>query len=67
MIASSKPEKTGEVLFTERELSQNNRDDSRKKTQKEKMEAKWVEMYKSVEKTKNQTLGKSISSFQTLE
>ena len=67
MIASRKPEKTGEVLFSERELSQNNRDDSRKKTKKEKMEARWIEMYKSVEKTKNRTSGKSISSFQTLE
>ena len=67
MIASMKPEKTEEVLFSERELSQNNRDDSRKKTKKEKMEARWIEMYKSVEKTKNRTSGKSISSFQTLE
>ena len=67
MIASRKPEKTGEVLFSERGLSQNNRDDSRKKTKKEKMEARWIEMYKSVEKTKNRTSGKSISSFQTLE
>ncbi len=54
MIASRKPEKSG-------------RDDSRKKTKKEMMEARWVEMYKSVEKAKNRTLGKSISSFQTLE
>ena len=67
MIASRKPEKTGEVLFSDRELSQNNRDDSRKKTKKEMMEARWIEMYKSVEKTKNRTSGKSISSFQTLE
>ena len=31
------------------------------------MEEKWVEMYKSVEKTKKRTSGKSIFSFQTLE
>jgi len=67
MIDSKKSEKMGGALFIDRELSQNNRAVSRKQTKKEKMEAKWVEMYKSVEKTKNQTLGKSISSFQTLE
>ena len=34
---------------------------------KEKLEKRWVEMYKSVEKSKYRTSGKSISAFQTLE
>ena len=67
IIDSNKPKKMEEVKSKRKKLPQNNKDNSIKQTKKEKMEEKWVEMYKSVAKTKNLTSGQSISSFQTLE
>jgi len=67
MNGSKKPQKMGGINSKGKELSQNNEDNARKQTKKEQLQEKWVEMYKSVEKTKKRTLGKSISSFQTLE
>ena len=62
-----KNKKIGGINSRRKKVFQNNGDNLRKQTKKEQMEEKWVKMYKSVEKTKKRSLGKSISSFQTLE
>tara|TARA_Y100001936_G_scaffold183573_1_gene180947 strand:+ start:378 stop:1817 length:1440 start_codon:yes stop_codon:yes gene_type:complete len=43
------------------------KDDFGNREKKEILEKRWVEMYKSVQKSKHRTSGKSISAFQTLE
>ena len=61
------PRSMGRVTSSHKESLRDNRDNFGDQTKKEQMEKKWVEMYKSVEKTKHRTTGKSISSFQTLK
>ena len=67
MNGSKKNKKIGGINSRRKKVIQNNIDNLRKQTIKQQMEEKWVEMYKSVEKTKHRTTGKSISSFQTLK
>ena len=66
MLGSNQNMEKEGVVSGRKELSPENRDNLGKQTKKEQMEEKWVEMYKSVEKTKNRTSGRSISSIQTL-
>jgi len=48
-------------------ISKNKVLQSKKDRKKDELEKRWMEMYKSVEKTKYRTSGKSISSFQSIE
>lgn len=65
VLALKKNETNKRLIPSEKESFKYKEIDSVKK--KEELENRWVEMYKSVEKAKHRSSGKSISTFQTLE